>query len=141
MALPPQKFREVVIQMLFARAFFVADESDLLPYFMEEHQATKKAMGDALRRVQAVESHIEELDLKIGPASTAFSLERIGKVELSVLRLGIYELLYDKEVPPKVVLAEAVRLCRKYGTPGSAHFVNAVLDRIYKNDAVAAQTE
>ena len=126
--------------MLFARAFFLAEESEVLPFFMEEHQATKKAMGDALRRAQAVEGHLEEFDQKIGPASTEFSLERIGRVELSILRLALYELSYDTEVPPKVVLAEAVRLCRKYGTPGSAQFVNAVLDRIYKCEPVAASS-
>ncbi len=73
----------------------------------------------------------EALDAKIAAASQEYALDRISKVERNVLRLGVFEL--QSELPPKVALSEAIRLCRKFGSPEGADFVNAVLDQIYKN--------
>lgn len=58
---------------------------------------------------------------------------RIGKVELSILRLGIYELLYDEDIPTGVAINEAVELAKKYGGEDSAPFVNGVLGRIARD--------
>lgn len=65
--------------------------------------------------------------------STSYEFERIPRIERNVLRLGVYEIMYDSDIPPKVAIAEAIRLTRKFATPESATFVNAILDSILKS--------
>jgi N utilization substance protein B len=130
MALPPQKFREIVLQLLYSHDF-AENSPESIPFMMEALKVARHYVIDANLKVQAILERLPELDERIRKSSTEYTLDRISKVELTILRLGIYELLYEKDIPPKVALAEAIRLCRKFGTPESAHFVNAILDEIY----------
>jgi N utilization substance protein B len=133
MPLPPQKFREAVLQILFSQDYEKSDE--IVPFMMEELKTTRRAMSEAYERAGQMREKLDEIDEKITKASTEYSFERISRVERSVLRLSLYELLFDATIPPKVAIAEAVRLCRKFGTPESANFVNAILDGVYKGAA------
>jgi len=133
MPLPQQKFREAVFQILYSQDFAVGSEEDIIALMMKELQATRKAMGEAYARVQAVMAHLEEIDGQIAFASTEYSFDRISRVEKTILRLGLFEILFDENIHAKVAIAEAVRLCRKFGTPESSQFVNAILDAVFKN--------
>ena len=68
----------------------------------------------------------------ISETSLSYDLDRIHSVERNVLRLGIYELFYETEIPPKVAIAESIRLSKKFGTPESVSYVNAIIDNLYK---------
>lgn len=138
MPLPPQKFREAVIQILYSKDF-TGDDEEMVPFMMQELKTTRKAMLEAQARVGEVLAKLPEIDAKIGAASTEYTFERISRVEKTILRLGLFELLFDPAIPPKVAIAEAIRLCRKFGTPESAQFVNAILDGVYKNGASASK--
>lgn len=138
MALPPQKFREAVLQMLFSNDFDVSSE-EIVPFMMEELKTTRRAMADALSRMNQVISKFDEIDALITAGSTEYSFERISRVEKTILRLGIFEILYDSTIPPLVAIAEAIRLCRKFGTPESSQFVNAILDGVYKKNAAPTE--
>lgn len=137
MPLPPQKFREAVFQILYS-SDFGSEPEEMVPFMMEELKTTRKAMLEARGRVDHALTKQPEIDEIITTASTEYSFERISRVERTILRLGLYELLFDSTLPPKVVIAEAIRLCRKFGTPESAQFVNAILDGIYKKNAAPA---
>ncbi len=134
MPLPPQKFREAVFQILFCYDF-EAGSDQIIPMMMDELQATRRAMADAHARVQEVLGKLAEIDPVITGASTEYSFERISRVEKTILRLGLFELSFDPAIPPKVAIAEAIRLCRKFGTPESSQFVNAILDGVVKKHA------
>ncbi|MES2272843.1 MAG: transcription antitermination factor NusB [Chlamydiota bacterium] len=134
MSLPPQKFREIVLQVLYSRDFSTDEEDEMIPFMMNELKVTKRVMLDVHLRVAAAILKLPEIDLLIQSQSTEYTFERISRVERTILRLGLFEILFDPEVPPKVAIAEAIRLCRKFGTPESADFVNAVLDGIYKKN-------
>lgn len=136
MALPPQKFREAVLQMLYSQDFILGSD-DLVPLLMEELKTTRKAMLEAQARVNEILVKLPEIDAAIGLASTEYTFERISRVEKTIIRLGLFELLFDSSIPPKVAIAEAIRLCRKFGTPESSQFVNAILDGVYKKHAAA----
>ena len=135
MALPLQKFREMVFQMLFCCEFSGSEEADVASMLMHELKVPKKSALEAYRRVQSIIENLTEIDDRITQASAEYQFERISRVEKNVLRLGIFELFYDETIPWKVAIAEAIRLCRKFGTPESAHFVNAILDSIYKGSS------
>ncbi len=139
MPLPPQKFREAVFQMLYSRDFEGSAEGEMVPFMMAELKTTRKAMTEAEDRVEAIWGKLPEIDPQIANASTEYTFERISRVERTILRLGLFELLFDPSLPPKVAIAEAIRLCRKFGTPESSQFVNAILDGIYKHAAAPAE--
>ncbi|HSX25450.1 MAG TPA: transcription antitermination factor NusB [Chlamydiales bacterium] len=132
MALPPQKFREIVFQILYSYDFTLLEDEEMVPFMMNELKVTKRIMLDAHDRMRQVLAKQGEIDQKIRTASTEYSFERISRVERTILRLGLFELLFDPTLPPLVAIAEAIRLCRKFGTPESSQFINAILDGIYK---------
>ena len=83
--------------------------------------------------LKEVVDHIAEIDGLIREHAPRYPLEDIARVDLSILRLGIYELLYDKSNPSKVVIDEAVRLAKEYGNEKSYSFVNGVLGSVFKS--------
>ena len=99
---------------------------------MNELKVTRRVMLDVHNKVDLVIEKLLGIDEQISAAATEYSFERISRVERTILRLAVFELLHDSTIPPKVAIAEAVRLCRKFGTPESSQFVNAVLDTILK---------
>ncbi len=76
--------------------------------------------------------NLTEIDSKIDAASKGWSISRIGKVELSILRLAVYEMLYDEDIPVGVAIDEAVELSKKFGQDTSGSFVNGILATLAK---------
>jgi len=136
MALPPQKFREIVFQLLYSQGFAPIESEESIPFMMNELKVTKRVMLDVHARIDKILEKYSEIDRKLETASTSYSFDRISRVEKTILRLGVFEILFDEAIPDKVAIAEAIRLSRKFGTPESAHFVNAILDDIYKKVAL-----
>ncbi|CCB85971.1 MULTISPECIES: transcription antitermination factor NusB [Parachlamydia] len=132
MAIPLKKFREVVFVLLYSQDCGRVSEQELVELVMKELAVTKKTAYSALEKVELVLEKKAEIDDLIANTSREYRFERIQTVEKNVLRLGIYEMLFDDSIPPKVAIAEAIRLSRKFSTPESATFVNALLDHIYQ---------
>lgn len=122
--------REQALRALFQREFLETLAEEDLP---------EDPYGRKL--VQGVEEHREEIDTLIAERAEGWPLERLHSVDRNLLRLAIYELLYEEDVPPEVVIDEAVELAKKYGTERSPAFINGILDRIYKERLVQKQNE
>lgn len=75
---------------------------------------------------------LPDIDGKIEKAAPEWPLEQVSPIDKAILRLGIYELLYTKDVPPKVIINEAVELGKTYGGDNTSKFVNGVLGTIYR---------
>lgn len=133
MAIPQQKFREIVFQLLYSTDFIKTSEQEMTLLIMKELCVTKKVVTDGWNRVRKIIDELPEIDTLIRSTSNSYRFERIQSVERNVLRIGIYELLYDEKIPPKVAISEALRLSKKFGTPESAAFVNALMDAIYQS--------
>lgn len=133
MALPKQKFREIVFLLLYSHNAAKPNQEDMVHLVMEELSVTKKSVLQAQEQVQAILEKQKEIDQLITAASVSYDFDRIQSVERNVLRLGVFELLFDQEIPPRVAIAESLRLARKFGSPESVAFVNAILDNIYKS--------
>ena len=132
MALPPQKFREIVFQLLYSSDLGFSQEKDIVELLMGELEVSKKNVLIAQEHVKTIRQHQTEIDETITKTAISYEFERIQSVERNILRLGTYEILFDSSIPPVVAITEAVRLAKKFGTPESAAFVNAILDAIYK---------
>lgn len=132
MVVPQRKFRELVFQMLFSHDLNEDADMKIITSMVDQLTVTKKTLRQAHGRMQCVFEKLEDIDQHISGCSRDYDFNRISRVERNILRLGVFELLYDEEVPPKVAIAEAIRLSRKFGTPEGGAFVNAVLDAIYR---------
>lgn len=79
--------------------------------------------------------HIDEIDKVIEKhLSASWSMDRINKVTLAILRTSVYEIIYQKDIDKKIVIDEAVNIAKDYGTDDSYKFINAVLDKIGKDE-------
>ena len=83
--------------------------------------------------ISSVKAVLPEIDKRIEAASQGWKLGRIAKAELAILRLGVYEALYDDDVPVKIAINEAVELAKDYGRDKGYAFVNGILDTICKD--------
>jgi N utilization substance protein B len=83
--------------------------------------------------VDGVSKHQADIDSIIGPAAPEWPVEQIAKIDKIILRIGVYELMIKREVPPKVAINEAVELAKTFGGENSSKFINGVLGTIYRN--------
>ena len=86
--------------------------------------------------VDGVQKHQDEIDGIIGPAAPEWPVDQIAKIDKIILRIGVYELLIKKDVPPKVAINEAVELAKAFGGENSSKFINGVLGTIYRGSDV-----
>lgn len=133
MALPPQKMREVVFQLLFSLDIGSSEDHSSISLMMQELQMSRSSIRQAMDKATSILLSLQEIDAKIVDTVQSYAFDRIQTVERNILRLAIFELTSDITIPPKVAIAEAMRLARKFSTPESANFVNAILDNIYKS--------
>ena len=134
MALPKQKFRELVFQILFSNHFLKEKVEEDLGFYMEQLKTTRKNVEEAYAVVSKVVELKPKLDEEIAKLSTSYEVDRIQSVEMNILRLCVYELVFEKEVPPEILITEGIRLAKKFSTKESLTFINAILDRLYKNN-------
>ncbi|MBQ4132809.1 MAG: transcription antitermination factor NusB [Desulfovibrionaceae bacterium] len=89
--------------------------------------------GFAWKLVYGVWSEAGELDRLISGFSEGWKLERLGRVELTLLRMGLYELMFNRETPEKVIISEALELARQYADQKALAFINGILDSAAKS--------
>lgn len=130
MEFSPKKFREIICQILYSLMMGVNEEEELISFFMKELVVTKKNVKLARDKAFLVKKHKTEMDQKIASVVKEYELERIGQVERVILYLTIFELHHEK-LPPSIVIAEAVRLARKFSTPEAGSFIHALLNALH----------
>lgn len=135
MAISQQKFREIVFQTVYSMDISANGEDSIVEMMMEAAAATKKNCREAFLRANQVMDKKELLDERIAKQATSYDFDRIHTVERNILRLSLYELLYDDAIPHKVAIAEAIRLAKKFSSPEAASFINALLDGIYRQNS------
>ncbi|BCA79804.1 transcription antitermination factor NusB [Desulfuromonas sp. AOP6] len=84
--------------------------------------------------IYGVDKHLEQIDKVISSHSTNWSLDRMSRVDLSLLRLAVYELLYRPDIPSNVVINEAIEIGKRYGTVETPSFINGILDKISREN-------
>jgi len=122
--------REWALQFLYQGEFAEPPDPAALEQFWRHFQDEGAPPAYLQELVDGVGSHLEELDALIVRYSEHWRLERMTIVDRNLLRLAIYELLYQPEIPPKVVINEAVEMAKRYGSEASGGFVNGILDQV-----------
>src|SRR5438105_191107 len=129
--------REVALQLLFQRDHNTKMERSTAEQLARERLREVSLQEFCLCLFDGVAAHQGEIDKRLSAAAENWRLIRMATVDRNVLRLGAYELLFDKETPAAVAFDEAIELARRYGSADSPAFVNGVLDRLRRVAAPA----
>ena len=130
--------REIAIQALYQfdaaqRSSSPSVDLEGLRAFIDEASDNTAVREHAWSLTSGTIGRLEELDARIIPVTRKWELSRIACVDRCILRLALYEFLEENDVPPKVVINEAIELAKKFSTEQSGSFVNGILDQAYKN--------
>lgn len=131
------ELREHIFKLLFQVEFNnEKDMQDHLQYYLETLETAKEQDKTYIRqKYNSVNSHTEEIDKLLNEAAKGWKTTRMGKVDLTILRLAVYEMKWDEDVPEKVAINEAVELAKRFGEENSASFVNGVLGKLAKQES------
>ncbi|MBD5627338.1 MAG: transcription antitermination factor NusB [Desulfovibrio sp.] len=136
--------RELAFQVLYGLCFSPAKDKDALwrQFVLSPHNAAmseadldSEPSGFAWELVDGVWSHTQELDEAIGRFSHNWRVDRLGKIELTILRLALFELFWRDDVPPKAAINEALELAREFGDEKARAFLNGILDAAARSAA------
>ena len=127
-----REIREQVFKMLFRVEFYNQEEMSEQIALCEDDACDWKEKDKTyiFEKVEKISEKIDEIDAKINEVSEGWKTGRMGKVDLTLIRLAVYEMLYEEDVPAKVAINEAVELAKKYGGDESPAFVNGVLAHV-----------
>lgn len=136
--------REIGLKMLFQIDFHRENINEQIELFLDHTLEEMKHDDKPIKNLdekdilyirdisQGSVSKLEEIDQKIEQFSKGWTVDRIARVDLAILRLAMYEILYRSDIPNEVSINEAVELAKKYSTEDSGTFINGVLGQVVK---------
>jgi transcription antitermination protein NusB len=122
--------REVAMQVIFEMDHREGDADAAVRYHFEDQPGTEDQVRFAISLVRGTIDNRADIDREIAASSTHWTLEQMAGVERAVLRLALYELLYEPEVPVKAAINESIELAKTFGGDEAGRFVNGVLGRV-----------
>ncbi len=125
-----RRARELALQVLYQFELAGTPPEEGLPLIAEHFQADPADLPFARELAEGTVARVPELDALIAQTSEHWSLSRMARVDLAILRLAAYELRYRSDIPASVTLNEAIELGKKYGGEETGPFLNGVLDRV-----------
>lgn len=130
-----RELRENTFIMLFHKEFYDIEEmkEQCQLYLEKKAPMSEKDEKYVCDRVFDIISKLEELDADIEEASESWTISRMSKIDLSIMRLAYYEMRFDETVPLQVAINEAVEIAKLYGGDNSPSFINGVLGKLAKN--------
>lgn len=129
------ELREQVFRLLFRIEFnSIEDMQEQEKLFFEDDEADiSENDAEYIRgKYRKIQEKLPEIDKLVNDNTEKWDIKRMGKVELTALRLAVYEMLFDDDIPIGVAIDEAVGIARTYGRENSGGFVNAILSKIVK---------
>jgi len=126
--------RTVVLSSLYAYYTTEKDPREVFFGICQKENLAANPAAFAERLFFAAVNNADEIDRRIRRAAANWSFERIAFVDKNILRLGLAELLFLRETPPRTAINEAIELAREYSEDNSTKFVNGILDAIYHQE-------
>lgn len=129
------QIREEIFKIMFRFSFNKEEEmEEQITFSLEELEGKSEDNLNYIRnKVNAILDRIEVVDQKIEDCCEGWNLNRIGKAEITIMRIAVYEILFEEEVPDSVAINEAVELAKLYCDEDAKGFVNAVLGKVVKS--------
>ncbi len=127
MIMTRRQIREIVFQIIFQADFYDTEELDeQVLLFLDDEEKYAADKEEITDKCLGIFGHLEELDAMINDKTTGWTTERMSKVDLTLIRLALYEIKFEN-LPKGVAINEAVELAKRYGADSSSGFVNGVL--------------
>ena len=126
------EIRENIFKLVFCGEFHSSEElSEQLDSYLDGlSEATEEERAYIVEKFGKIRDNIDAIDAKINEVAKGWKTTRMGKAELAILRLAVYEMVYDESVPVKVAINEAVELAKMFGGDDSPAFVNGILAKL-----------
>ena len=127
-----RELREHIFRLLFRREFFPEEEMKEQEAFYVDYLADpeQSEVDYIIQKTEMIMAMIDELDHMVDEHSVGWQTDRMGKVDLTIIRLAVYEMKFDDDIPVSVAINEAVELAKRYGTENSPAFINGVLAKM-----------
>ena len=135
-----REIRELIFKMVFRVEFHHEEE---IPQQLRLFMDTLESANDEDRayiehKVQDILAHLDEIDEIINSSAQNWKTSRMAKVELTLIRLAVYEIRFEEDIPTGVAINEAVELAKAYAEDGAAPFVNGILNTVAKENGCEA---
>lgn len=127
-----KELREHIFKMVFQIEFNEAEDmTEHLDLYLEDlENAVEKDIDYIQKKYKAIADKAEEIDAILNEVSSGWKTNRMNKVDLAILRLAVYELKWDEDIPKGVAINEAVELAKKFSGESAPAFINGVLAKI-----------
>lgn len=127
-----REMREHLFRLLFRKDFHESGELEeqMEFYFESLEQAKEKDLESIKTKFNNVISNLDEIDTIIKEASSGWKINRMSRVDLTIIRLATYEIKFDEEIPVGVAINEAVELGKIFGGDSSSSFINGILAKV-----------
>lgn len=135
------KARECALQILYQIDITSDTAEAALDSYWQDNEQPQQIAEFAANLVKGVCQKRVRIDELLTSYTENWTISRMAVVDRNILRMGVYELLYCPDIPPKVSINEAVDLAKKFGDSESGKFVNGILDRIHKENKNSAAKE
>jgi N utilization substance protein B len=139
-----RKARESTLQILFQLEFNDLQPEKTIQHYWLNRKASKEAKEYSHWLVNGILTHKEKIDSVIQSVSEHWRIARMAVVDRNILRMAVYELLFEENIAPAIIINEAIEIAKKYSSDEAATFVNGILDAIRKkseSDKKAAKEE
>ena len=140
MAMTRRQIRDHIFKLLFDMDFYQEDEQAQQAELYFEQAADEEIENPPAfasdeekayiqKKAEQILANVPQIDEKLNQVAKGWKTSRMARADLAVLRLAVYEILYDEDIPASVAINEAVELAKTYGSDASASFINGVLAR------------
>ncbi len=123
--------RTIALQSLYEYDASRHDAEAVLERHAEDRKLNPRVLDYARELVRGVLAHLDQIDAAIESAAHEYPLSQMARVDKNLLRVAIYEILFNNSVPAKAAINEAVELAKLFGSDTSSRFVNGVLGTVY----------
>ncbi|AYF54938.1 transcription antitermination factor NusB [Clostridium botulinum C] len=129
-----RKSREIAMKLLFEMSINKEELKEIIHNFKENTDTSLKDVDFEYinKIIQGVQDNIETIDSKIEENLTKWKLNRLSKIDLTILRISTYEIIFVEDIPEKVAVNEGIELAKKYSAENSPAFINGVLGNMMK---------
>lgn len=126
--------REVALQVLYQLEQNSGFKPDDVQLFINRRLLGDRGLGEFSQALaQGVRGNLARIDALISKVAENWRIDRMAAIDRNIMRIGVFEMLYSPETPPKVAINEALELAKRYSTAQSSRFVNGILDRILQD--------
>jgi N utilization substance protein B len=134
-----RKAREGTLQILFQLEFDDSDPDGVMNQFWKGKKTSSEIKDYSSYLIKGISSHQDSIDKIIQSVSDNWRVSRMAVVDRNILRMAVFELLYEEGLAPAIVINEAIEVAKKFSSDQAAQFINGILDALRKQSGAAKE--